>query len=373
MAFRSFLFACTASCFVSCLLGTAHAQTTDFATDPLAQTAPEDPEATVGLRNGNVVAVPVPFSSPGVGGGLALGAGYLFKLNPEARTSVIGIGALGSEKGSEAYAALANITFGENKWLLNLLVSDADLRYDLIFDNIELPLKQTAQVANIGLAYGVTPELSFGGKVRYLDTNVSLDFGTEALPPELLPDANIELVNFSFTADWDIRDDTDYPTEGFRLYGELMRGIALNSDEREYEKLFSTLDGFFSPRERTVLAARATGCGSSEDTPFFDKCSIGITDSFRGYNATRFLDDRMLSFQFELRQRFTRRLGGVAFAGVGWSGEDFDALWDNGSNTAYGLGVRYRVSRNFPVDFSVDVSRNDLGDELLYIFVGQRF
>lgn len=350
------------------------AQTTEFATDPLSQTVRENPEETVGFRNGNFVAVPVPFSSPGVGSGLALGGGYLFKLNPEARTSVIGVGALASEKGSEAYAALANIILGENKWLLNLLIADADLRYDLILGDLEIPLRQKGELANIGLAYGVTPDLSFGGKVRYLDTNVALDFGAGGtLPPELIPDASIELVNVSLTADWDLRDDTDYPTDGFRLYGELMQGIALNSDERRYEKLFGNLDGYYPVGERTVLSGRATGCGSSEDTPFFDKCSIGITDNFRGFNATRFLDDRMMSFQVEVRHRFTNRIGGVAFAGVGWSGDEFDDFWDNGSNTAAGVGVRYRVSRNFPVDLSVDVARNDLDDDLLYIYVGQRW
>ncbi|MEM9393167.1 MAG: BamA/TamA family outer membrane protein [Pseudomonadota bacterium] len=374
MAVR-FLFIGCVTCALSCAdAPIARAQTTEFVTEPLAQTLPDDPEEIVGFRNGNFVAVPVPFSSPGVGGGLALGGGYLFKLDPEARTSVVGIGALGTEKGSEAYAALANIAFGKNKWLLDFLIGDADLRYDFILDNITIPLKQTGQLLNVGLAYGVTQNLSFGTRVRYLDTSVGLDLQTGGLlPPELQPDARIELVNVSLTADWDRRDDTDYPTNGFRLYGELMRGGDLENDERRYEKMFGTIDGYLTPRDRTVMTARATACAAAEDTPFFDKCSIGATDNFRGFNATRFLDDRTLTFQAEVRQRFTQRIGGVVFAGVGWSGETVDDLWDNDANLAAGLGVRYRVSRNFPVDFSVDVSRNDRGDDLVYIYVGQRW
>ncbi|MDJ0992851.1 MAG: BamA/TamA family outer membrane protein [Dinoroseobacter sp.] len=352
----------------------ALSQTTELVTEPLERSVPEDPDEIIGFQNGNFVAVPVPFSSPGIGGGLALGGGYLFKLDPEARTSVVGIGALGTEKGSEAYAALANVAFGENKWLLNVLAGDADLRYDFILDRLTIPLKQEGELFNIGLAYGVTKNLSFGAKLRYLDTSVGVDLKNGGgLPPELLPDAKIELVNVSLTADWDRRDDTDYATDGFRLYGELMNGGDVENDERRYEKLFGNLDGFFAPRDRTVLAGRATACGASDDTPFFDKCSIGATDNFRGFNATRFLDNRTLTFQAEIRQRFTQRLGGVAFAGVGWSGEAVDELWDNGANSAAGLGLRYRVSRNFPVDFSVDVSRNDRGDDLVYIYVGQRW
>ncbi len=40
---------------------------------------------------------------------------------------------------------------------------------------------------------------------------------------------------------------------------------------------------------------------------------------------------------------------------------------------AVGLGLRYRVSKKFPVDFAVDGSLSDEGDSLLYISVGQRF
>lgn len=374
MAIRSKLTGQLAGIFVAVASSCAQAQTADFATDALAQTAPDDPEEVVGLRNGNVIVVPVPFSSPAVGSGLALGAGYLFKLDPDARTSVVGVGALGTEKGSEAYAALANITFGKNRWLLSFLVTDADLRYDLIFDNIEIPLRQTANLAKVGLAYGVTPDLSFGASVRYLDTDVGRDFDSSlALPPKLQPDLNVELANVSLTADWDLRDDTDYPTDGVRFYGEVMRGIELDGRERRYEKLFGNLDGYVSLRDSTVLTGRATACGASEDSFFFDKCSIGSTDNFRGFNATRFLDDRTFSLQAELRQRFGKRFGGVVFGGVGWSGEDVDAMWSNGGNVAGGLGLRYRVSRKFPVDFSVDVSRNDRDDDLVYIYVGQRW
>lgn len=373
MTLRSF-FSLSAFGLVALIFAaTANAQT-ELATDPLAQTVPDNPDEVVGFSNGNFVAVPVPFSSPGIGGGLALGGGYLFKLNPEARTSVVGVGVLGAEKGSEAYAGLANIAFGENRWLLNILAADADLRYDFIQDDVTLPLKQDGQLFNFGLAYGVNEDLSFGAKVRYLDTSVGLDLqGGGLLPPELLPDAEVALVNLSLTADWDLRDNTDYATDGFRLYGELMQGGDIEDTDRRYEKMFGTLDGFLSPRDRTVLAARATACAAADDTPFFDKCSIGATDNFRGFNATRFLDNRTLSVQAEIRQRFNDRFGGVAFAGVGWSGVDLDELNDNGANYAGGFGVRYRVSRNFPVDLSVDVSRNDRGDDLVYIFVGQRW
>ncbi|MEI4234929.1 hypothetical protein [Roseovarius sp. D22-M7] len=69
----------------------------------------------------------------------------------------------------------------------------------------------------------------------------------------------------------------------------------------------------------------------------------------------------------EYRKRLGKRIGVVAFGGVGAVGDRLDALDDVGA--AAGLGLRYRVSKKFPVDGS----RNEEGESLLYISVGQRF
>lgn len=46
-----------------------------------------------------------------------------------------------------------------------------------------------------------------------------------------------------------------------------------------------------------VLAWTATGGAATDDAPFFDACSFGGTDSFRGYGATEFIDTALLSSQ----------------------------------------------------------------------------
>ena len=91
------------------------------------------------------------------------------------------------------------------------------------------------------------------------------------------------------------------------------------------------------------------------------------------FSATQFLDYNSASLQLEYRHRFTKRLGAVAFAGVGQVGPQFKDLDIGGNHSAVGVGGRYRVSKKFPVDFSVDVSRNSQRENTLYIYVGQRF
>lgn len=120
-----------------------------------------------------------------------------------------------------------------------------------------------------------------------------------------------------------------------------------------------------------MIASRAAVCHATDAAPFFDACSLGGVDSFRGFNATQILNKRSMSTQLELRQSLSDRIGAVLFAGIGAAGPTFDNL--NQSGAAGGFGLRYRVSKKFPVDFSVDGSWNDEHEGLLYISIGQRF
>lgn len=328
-----------------------------------------------GFRRGSFVVAPIPFSNPMIGSGLALGGGYLFKVNPEAKTSVLGLGGLKSDNGSQAYGLMVNLAFGENKWLLNGFLGEADVNYDLYLPGgtTFVPVNQTGILGRLSLAYGVTPELSFGAVAQYLETSIGLEIpGLPPLPPALQPDLGLELLQVGITADWDKRDDSDYPTGGFRLGLEATQGKELDSP-RTYYRSSLLFDYFRALSDTGVLAARASVCAVSSATPFFEQCSLGASDSFRGFNLTQYLDTRSASLQVEYRQRFGKRFGAVLFAGSGWVGPEFGSLTDGGTHSAAGLGLRYRVSKKFPVDFSVDVAHNDLGENLLYIYVGQRF
>ena len=93
-----------------------------------------------------------------------------------------------------------------------------------------------------------------------------------------------------------------------------------------------------------IILRRDHACAADSNAPFFDKCAIGLSDSMRGFSPTEFIDTRLVSAQVELRQRLGRRIGFVAFGGIG---DSYANLSDNGSHSAIGAGLRYRVSRNF--------------------------
>jgi len=226
----------------------------------------------------------------------------------------------------------------------------------------------------MSLAYGVTPQLSFGGALRYLNTKVTPDVpGLPPIPPPFNKFLNVEIASIGFISDWDRRDDTIYATRGGLLHVEAFHNVALAGLVEDYDKAYVTYTHYLKLGQSGVLVGHTAICGASFDTPFFDLCGLGVTDAFRGFSATQFIDRRSLSLQVEYRRQMTKRLGMVAFGGIGQVGPSFGDLDLGGTHSAAGLGMRYRVSKKFPLDFSIDVSRNNLGDNLLYIYVGQRF
>ncbi|MEX0287308.1 MAG: BamA/TamA family outer membrane protein [Paracoccaceae bacterium] len=329
-------------------------------------------DSPLGFRNGSLIVAPIPFSNPMIGSGLILGGGYLFQLDEGSDPSLIGLGGLRSDNGSQAAAAAVSFKFRDNRWQMSLGGGKADVRYDLYSGRTVIPIRQDGTLARLSLAYGFTPDVSLGFVARYLDTNVTLDTPLfNSLPARFQPNLNSTILNTGFQATWDTRDDPVYPRGGFRLKGSAQRGHILDGIGRPYNKSFALFDTYLSLGPGTVLASRSAICGTTSSAPFFDACSVGGIDAMRGFNATQILDARSLSTQLELRQRVSERLGLVLFAGIGAAGLTFDKL--NSSGTAGGLGLRYRVSKKFPVDFSVDASINDLQERQLYISVGQRF
>ncbi len=331
-------------------------------------------ETNIGFRNGSFIVAPIPFSNPTIGAGLMLGAGYLFNTDETSKPSMIGIGALRSDNGSQGIGLALNLAFDNNRWLFESMYAEAAVNYDLYTPTGILPINQDGVFARMSLAYGVTPQLSFGGALRYLNTTISPDTpNLPPIPPPFDQFMNVEIVSIGVISDWDRRDDTIYATRGGLLHFEAFHNAPLGGLLQDYTKAYASYTHYFKLGQSGVLVAHGTICGASSGTPFFDLCGIGVTDAFRGFSSTQFIGKRMASLQVEYRHQFTKRLGMVAFAGSGVVGVDADDLDLGDSHSAAGLGVRYRVSKKFPVDFSVDMSHNDLGDDLLYVYVAQRF
>ena len=353
-------------------LGAASAQAEDRHLTGNQISMVTDSEENIGFRNGSFIVAPIPFSNPLIGAGLALGAGYLFQADPASRTSMLGIGAMKSENGSEAFGLSVKLALNQDRWTVTSTLAEANLRYDLLAGPIAIPLLQTGRFAKVKLDRKVAPNFKVGILGKYLDTDISSGSpGFSGLPSNYRLTNGLTTYSLGLVAEYDTRDSDLYPKDGMHLVATALANEVKSTSVTNYSKATALFSHYTPLGADNVLALRLTGCGTDGQAPFFDLCSVGGTDAMRGFNPTRFLGARLLSAQAEYRHRLSDRFGFVAFVGAGSVGANFDSL--NRGGYAGGAGIRYRVSRKMPVNFAIDMSYNDKGDSLLYISVGERF
>ncbi|MEM6480431.1 MAG: hypothetical protein AAF922_04440 [Pseudomonadota bacterium] len=113
---------------------------------------------------------------------------------------------------------------------------------------------------------------------------------------------------------------------------------------------------------------------TTDDAPFFDACGIGLVDDLRGFATLGALATTSISAKVGCRKRFSNsRFGGVAFLGADAGGGGLEELSFDKRGVAVGAGLRYRVSRDFGLDYSIDVAQNDTGDTFLYLYLNYSF
>lgn len=326
----------------------------------------------IGFRSGEFIAAPIPFSNPTIGDGLAVGGAWLFYSDPTSSTSSIGLGGFKTDNGSQGLAFAADLNFSRNRFLVSLLAGEVDLEYDFKAGSFAIPLKQTGELYKAQFSYGFSEKFSLGFGVQYAETEISTSFGG-ALPPEISASLDLEVFKYGLAAMWDDRNSDLYPTSGSLVKFDAFQGEVTGRIGRDYQK--AVLQGsHFQPvsADKGVLALSGTLCHASKSAPFFDSCSIGLTDNLRGFSVTEYIGETLISAQAEYRGRINNgRFGYVAFLGAG--SVTGTRTSDAGVHTAAGLGIRYRLSRTLPVDFSVDATINSDDETLYYIYVGQSF
>ena len=347
---------------------------TSFASAPAGDAgAPElGEQEALGFRQGSLIAVPIPSQNPTFETGLALGAGYLFKADEKSANSFIGLGGYGSTNGSRVYGVATSLAFLENRWKIAFSAAEIDLNYDLIVFGLGIPLRQNGKFGSLELSYGITSDFSVGVGARYLSTSISPNFNI-AIPPEYSSDLSTEIVSSGVLLNWDRRDDTFFSRQGTNLDMSLYHHDVLD-DPRDYQKAVLTLDGYMPIGKKNVAAARITACKVTEDAPFFDACALGAVDSFRGFSFAENIGEELVSFQASWRGAFGKsRFGYEVFAGTGRVYKTFPGAGEPKFRSAGGIGLKYRLTKKFPLDLALDVALNDAGEDTTYVYVGQRF
>lgn len=334
-------------------------------------------------KRGSFIIAPIPISSPAVGSGLLLITAYVFKLNSEDQSSPpswLGMAGAFTNNGTKALALFSRLYFKENKYQTTFALAKGGVNLDFFGigripgrSSVSVPLEMDGTIFFGEGMRNVGKNIFVGPRFQYRRLSTGID------GPPLLGGFEVPAIDLKSTSaalgvhvQRDLRNSTFYPTKGslFDFTADFF-DPAFGS-RREYQSYQIAYNGFREVAERQVVAYRVMACSANGSVPFYDLCLYGFNSDLRGYTTGQFQNRRMFAGQGEYRIEWRKRLGFVAFGGLGgiarkWSGFRSDQLLPAG-----GVGLRFKLDKKNHINYRIDLGFGRAG-RTLSIGVGEAF
>ena len=106
--------------------------------------------------------------------------------------------------------------------------------------------------------------------------------------------------------------------------------------------------------------------------PFYDLCLYGFNNDLRGYTTGEFQNRRMFAGQAEYQVELPKRLGLVAFGGVGGTVRRWGDFRTEQFLPAAGAGLRFKLDEKNHINYRIDFAVGRAGPTLS-IGLGEAF
>jgi len=309
---------------------------------------------------------PIPISSPAIGSGIIPVIGYIFDLGAKETASppsFVGVAGLVTNNGSRAVALGAQLYLKKNTYQVTSIFSRGNIDYDIygtgISTGLKLPLVQTGHIfvgeflRHVGWKFFVGPRFVTGRS--FITVGPTSDTGFP-IPPEIGLDTNLTAMGVRLTRD--TIPNRFYPTGGTYFTFVLdffSEGFGSKYSFQSYKTKF---DKYWSLSKRQVLAYDGYFCATGGTPPFYGNCIYGTNNELRGYTAGQYFSRYMLATQLEYRLVLPKRLGLVAFGGVGEvipGGSQL--LQERKFLPGGGVGLRFELSKKYHVNLRADFAQ----------------
>lgn len=349
------------------------------ATQAVVGMAAEEKNAT------HFLVVPVPFSDPSLGTGLALGGVVFYTPNDGKHQWVSGAGGVWTSRDSRGIAAFHKMYLADDRFRLNATGSGF-IRHDRFYGigaaagDLNQALRLRTREAKLKLRglweVSGDSEGAFFLGFQYLllvndaEPEEGDTSGVLPPPPEEL-DSTLSAIGP--VALYDSRDNHDQPGKGLYLVAAWVVGSTALGDSFSHDTFTAVANVYHSLREDTVIAGRASLCGVGGDAAYYALCRYGSSENLRGYPSDRYRDRAAWTAQGEVRHQFGRRWGGVAFFGIGGISPSSRHIFSESNFLpAGGVGVRYRLFKDNDVRLRLDVAVGKDADGV-YLSIGEAF
>jgi hypothetical protein len=346
-----------------------------------------DPAQT---KKASLIYAPIPISNQAIGVGVIGIVAYIFPLSRHdeiSPPSILGAGGGYVSKGSWGAAGYAQLYLKHDRFRLTGAYGHGDVKLSLYGSGtaagntgISVPVSENGDFYFLQGLVRVSRNIFLGARYKISVANILINLTGVAPPQFNLPGLGLhqQAASLGIVSERDTRNSTFYPTRGsdsgFHIdFSEPSLGSTFR-----YQNYDAYFNKYISLGENQVFAFRAYGCGvSGAIVPFTQLCEFGSNNDIRGYEAGRYRDRLMFAVQSEYRlhlrfpQRYPR-FGVVVFGGVGEVAPTFGSFSFGSLLPAGGVGLRYRLSKTFPVNFRLDSAYGKNGGTYMFS-IGEAF
>jgi hypothetical protein len=327
--------------------------------------------------------VPLPKYVPEFGWGVTGMLGYIFEPNPNDKISPPStVAAFGyyAENGTWAAGLGSKLYLDEDRYRISAALLHGDVRYSYFGtgtaagqSGVSIPLNQQVNGGIFETLFQITPGFYLGPK--YLGANMHVQANTDEINSSINIAQN--QINTTFSglgvhAQWDTRDSQFYPRKGYLADADAIFHDPAIGDSFSYQVFNLAFNRYFSLASNQVLAFRAMGQFENGDVPFYALSQFGRGSDLRGYPIGQYQDKQMFAIQAEYRLEITKRIGAVAFFGVGEVAPTFYQFNFENLLPAGGVGIRYVLAEKNHVAVRLDGAWGRDGFQY-YFSIGEAF
>ena len=340
-------------------------------------------EAAAKSLGGKLFILPIPIANPTIGNGLGAVSMYLFQAGQNAPPSSLYLGGFWTDTESWGGGLGTQTYFSDDRYRLAGFLGYFDVNVDFYGigsgagdTGIPTPINQSGPMFVPSFLFRIADNLYLGPSYRFMSIESSVD--KQGLPPGhpglLLPDkSRIKSSGLGIVLDYDTKDNKFSPRSGFFLEVNTNFSNQAFGSDRDYSQFTIGYNLYKEIGEEQILAWRATGCSAGGDVPFYELCMLGsVFDSIRGYVAGQYRDEISITTQLEYRSKLYKRLGMVAFGGVGQVAPELGELTSDNILGSIGVGIRFMASEEAQVNLSLDYARGKDSDAW-YFRIGEAF
>jgi hypothetical protein len=329
------------------------------------------------------IVMPIPISNPTIGTGLGLSAMYLYKVDDASPTSNTMIGGFYTNSDSWVIGGKQTTYLKADKYRVNAVLGYMNLNIDFYgIGNDAGDKDESIPITQKGVFFMPDllrrfffKDLYFGLRYRVIKLETDVDL-SNVLPGigSGIPEQEIDALSsgLGIVSNYDSRDNKLNPYSGTLFEFDAVFPNETFGSDFNYQVYEATYNRYIELSRRQVLVFNAYGRFTFGDVPFWDLSRFGSKSELRGYVAGQYRDKMLLATQLEYRWQFYKRLGMVAFGGVGEVAPAIDEFNTDNLLPSIGAGIRYMVSEKNRVNVGIDFAVGK-DSHAIYFRIGEAF